>query len=130
MGELQYVSIRIKIVSDINDLPNISLCSPSPFPEIFEIRRFISDNQTIIVPFTWFISDANHLDVGITIAKMNINGHEIDVNIRDLFDSKIFIVIELWVWNDASSDFKFQWSSGETNRCSWNHVSFIINVLQ
>jgi len=122
MGESQYTSIKFKILNNSVASPNTSLCIPSPAPVIYEFRNILLSNETKIVPFTWeIIGTYNDADTTI-ISKIKINESPIDVDIVIENDKSFRLVLELWLYDNISTEFSFAWISNGEPRCIWNQL--------
>lgn len=128
MDEIQYFLIKVKIINSDIPSPNISYCYPCPAPSIYEIRRILLNNETLIEPFVWSINNAIKNNETITILKININGHLIDTEIVKRIDEEFKIIFEIWVYDGSLNEFVFNLSDISLSRCLWNQFFFDLNV--
>jgi hypothetical protein len=124
MGSAQYVSIRFKLLNSTMSAPNSTSCLPGSGPVFYEIRRVLTDNETLLQPFNWSIVDVGQIGDYVVIDGLSVNGNFIKITSIAKSGSNFRIVIELWVLDHASNDFVFGWNYGDEMRCAWNQVWF------
>lgn len=128
MGETQQILIKIKLIASRTPQPNTSTCTPCPAAEIYELRRTIGKNQTIIIFFEWTISEIVEIGSQYEISQIKIG--ENLLNLEQIYnkDDKIRMIFELWVYHENIKQFAFYlYDLGET-RCIWNQIQFKINI--
>ncbi len=128
MGSLQYVQVRVKLGNAHTTPPNETTGIPADAPVIYELRCFLSDNETWEFPFFWEISDYkledNKMYISLTINNESVGfadvGAEEGRNFRMIF--------ELWTYSLDNGDFSFGWYSGEERRICWLQMWFNATV--
>jgi hypothetical protein len=125
LGDPEYLSLRLKLLNSTQFLPidNFSRSTPSPVPDIFELKRMVPNNSTWIIPINWTVTDAdeNHT----TIKSLNINGIQINgVNTRSITGKDFMILLELWRYDSKVKDFVFIWPSHSGERVAWDQIWF------
>lgn len=128
MGESQQIKIKIKLVDSNTPPPNITTCTPSPTTEIFEIRRFILNNETLIIPFEWSISEVIEVNDRYKMSLMQVNDYPINIDMAMDKEEALKMVFELWVYDENTRDFVFGWSERGDSRCVWNQIQFYLNM--
>jgi hypothetical protein len=124
MGQFEYVSIRVKLLNTTMIPPNSTTCEPSPYNELYEVRRFVPNNHTLLYPLAWELNatdDDNHV---VAINELIVNGVTADANTYSIGGKSFRIVIELWVYETETGEFVFNWSSADEDRCVWNQIWF------
>jgi len=124
MGEAQYVAVRVKLLNSTILPPNSTACVPSPAPVVYEIRDVLSNNETRLHVFRWFIEEIGRSGdfVGVTLLSVNGDLVEADVYSKDGYNFRF--VFELWVFDEKLDDFRFGWSCSDESRCVWNQIWF------
>jgi len=125
-GESTQLLLKIKILEPNIDPPNISTCLPCSGFEVFEIRRVISKNQTVTIPFHWMITDLNEKENRSVISEIQINNQTRILNISCEKNETIRVVCELWVFDTNDNKFHFNWIDLEEKRCVWTQIQFKI----
>ena len=124
MGETQYVAVRVKLLNTTVLSPNSTLCSPSPSPVVYEVRRVLMDNVTWLYPFSWSIEDIELVGDFLEIKFLTVNGAPIGTRAISEMDLNYRLVFELWVYDVDLQDFRFGWRYGDEMRCAWNQIWF------
>jgi len=124
MGEVQYVAVRVKLLNSIELAPNSTSFSPSPSPVIYEVRRVLLDNETLLYPFSWSIENVEPVDDFLEITQLSMNGGSVGTRVIAEGGSNYRFIIELWVYDDDFKDLRFGWRYGDGLRCAWNQVWF------
>lgn len=127
MGETQYVAVRVKLLNSTMLAPNSKSCTPSPAPVVYEFRRVLLDNETLLVPFSWSILDVELVGDSLDVRSISVNGDSIVTHAVALYGFDYRLVLELWVYDKGLGDFRFGWGYGDEVRCAWNQIWF--NVL-
>ena len=113
MGSEQEVSIRVKILNSTMEAPDDREHEPSPEPYFLEIPVSLSVDETVLVPYSWSVLDAEYQN-GTVINELVVNDESVEVDIKSFSDGRFRIVFELWVYDQASDEFIFGWySKGE-----------------
>jgi hypothetical protein len=113
MESPQNLSIRVKILNSTSPGPDDSKHEPSPIPALYEIRQELTTNETLLLPFFWYISEVNYRNGSVTISQLVINGLTMNSNVYSSANNSFRIIFELWVYNDVSKDYEYVWKSGE-----------------
>ena len=126
MGDVEYVSVRIKLLNSTDVTPNDSSHIPSPMNTISETKKTLTNNSTWTIPLHWTITEVDKVQDHNVIKSLEINGVDIDdINVRD--SSGTFrMIVELWRYDTEKGTFSFAWSSGLDNRSAWNQIWFSV----
>jgi hypothetical protein len=110
MGSAEQVSIRVKLLNSTMAQPIDSKNTPSPFSFLLELPSSLSVNETVLLPFSWSISDAVSQDGTTIIRQLTVNNHTYYITVlsKDYFS----LVFELWVYDKVSQNYAFGWQSG------------------
>jgi hypothetical protein len=128
MGDVEYVSVRIKLLNSTDVTPNDSSNIPSPMNTIIEIKKTLTNNSTWTIPLNWSITEIDEVQNYNVIKSLDINGVGIDdINVKDS-NGTFRMIVELWRYNTEKGTFSFAWSSGLDDRSAWNQIWF--NVKQ
>jgi len=127
MDRSEFISLRLKVLNSTQTIPNDVSNSPSPSPELFEYHQLIPKNSEVAVPIEWSIIDIEKQESQVTIRTLMINGEIIDnLDIQSMNGQDLRIVLELWEYQNDTSDFSFKWSSNNHERSVWNQIWFNI----
>ncbi|MHA2052072.1 MAG: hypothetical protein ACXAB2_00890 [Candidatus Hodarchaeales archaeon] len=126
MNEAQQVLVKIKLLTSTDSQPNTTICSPSSSPSIYEIRRILTKNETMIIPFEWEIADIIQNEDYVNISKLRINDYITSAFYPGHKEETLKMIFELWVFNDFTKVFEFGWSDLGEIRCVWNQIQFKI----
>jgi len=123
MGEIQYVSLRVKMSNSTDEIPDINACEPLSSPVIFQLQKIVLNNENWIIPFSWIVDRYNHSNNNY---KLSINDQYSDVyiSLEDKLSARF--IFELWVYDVKNDDFLFAYKSGDEYRCVWNQMWFRI----
>ena len=124
MGETKYVAVRVKFLNSTTLAPNSTSCSPCSAPVVYEVRRVIMDNQTLLFPFMWSILKVERVGDFLDVSSFSINGDSIDMHLVALYGFNYRFIYELFVYNEDLEDFRFGWRYGDELRCAWNQIWF------
>lgn len=128
MGSVQYVMVRVKLGNAQTNPPNETTGAPADAPVIYELRNFLSDNETWEFPFFWEISDYKLKD-GEVYVSLTINNEStgfIDVGAEG--GKKFRIIFELWTYSPEKGDFCFSWYSNGERKICWLQMWFNATV--
>jgi len=113
MGSEQDVSIRVKILNSTMRAPDDLEHEPSPKLYFLEIPISLSVDETVLVPYSWSVLDAEYRK-GIVVKGLIVNGESVEVDVKSFSDGRFRIVFELWVYDQESGESIFGWySKGE-----------------
>lgn len=124
-GRASYILVRVKILDFESTPPNSNSCIPSPASSLYEFRRILWNNETVIIPFEWRILDAENSGDGILVKKISINNHQFSPSLS-LKSSTLRFVFELWLYDEGSNRFRFDLGGG--SRCVWNQIWFNLTL--
>ena len=125
-GISQLIKVKIKLSDSKTPLPDLSTCTSSSADEIYEIRKVLQNNETLIIPFNWEISEISENDEVYNISRIRINGNTRSINFNVLPDEIIKMICELWVYDPYNNEFTFDWIDLGETRCIWNQIQFRI----
>ena len=95
MGSKQWVSIRVRILNSTMQAPDDREHEPSPEPFVLEIPLSLSVDETVLVPYSWSILDAEYLN-GTVIYSIIVNNEIYDMGLSDN-STRFRFVFEFWV---------------------------------
>jgi hypothetical protein len=124
MNQAQQILIKIKLLSPTDTQPNTSTCSPSSNPSIYEIKRAMSDNETLTIPFEWKVTDITQQEEKIILQNLQINDFTTDLTLVAQKQDTLRFLFELWVYNTENQEFEFSWLDVGESRCVWNQIQF------
>ncbi len=126
MNSLELVQIRIKLLNLTMKGPNQLDLTSSPQPFFFEETRLLLRNETWMLPFSWSVFNATRTPNGTEIHSISLNGNPVAENtdVPAINGYNYRILIELWIYDETSDGFAFQWNSGGVGRVAWNQVWF------
>lgn len=128
MGREQDVSIRVKILNSTMQAPDDREHVPSPEPYFLEIPVSLSIDETVLVPFSWSVLDAEYVN-GTVVNGLIVNDEFVDVDVKSVPDSRFRIVFELWVYDESSGEFVFGWYSKDEFYSASIYMWFELNLL-
>ena len=129
MGSAQYVSIRFELLNSTMSAPNSTSCLPGSGPVFYEVRRVLTDNETLLQPLGWSIVDVRRVGDSVMIEGLSVNGDSIKTDSIARNGSNFRIILELWVYDHVSKDFVFSWNYGDEMRCAWNQIWFNATLI-
>ena len=126
MGDVKYVSVRIKLLNSTHVTPDDSSHIPSPVNTIIETKKTLTNNSTWTIPLHWSITEIDKVQDYNVIKSLEINGIDIDdINVKD--SSGTFrMIVELWRYDTEKGTFSFAWSSALDDRSAWNQIWFSV----
>ena len=110
MNSAEQVSIRVKLLNSTMAQPIDSKNTPSPFSFLLEFPSSLSDNETVLLPFSWSISDAVSQDGATIVRQLTVNNHTYYITV--LSEDYFSLVFELWVYDKVSQTYLFGWRTG------------------
>jgi len=100
------------------DPPNDLNKTPSSGKKLLDLKFSAKKNETLIMPFVWSVTNASFQNGFVIISQMTINSKTVDLNLTS--DSGIFcLVLEVWLYDENTDTFVFQWNSGKEFECIW-----------
>ncbi len=126
MGAVQVVRVVIRILNDTMPGPNQLNATPSQVRLFFEKTRLLLSNETWVLPLVWSVQNATISGTDVTIHSIIFNGNDLTNNIEvsASYGYNFRIVIELWVFDDVSGTFSFQWTGNDGQHVAWNQLWF------
>ncbi len=125
MGDMQLVSIRVKLGDQTISAPNDTQGLPSPAPLVTEFMRAIQNNETWEFPFVWQISNVTSAAGSIRILELEINNQTFPVQGTLTPNGYNFrLILELWTWNVDSGAFEFGWWTPTEHHVAWLQLWF------
>lgn len=126
-GELSYVSIRFKLLNSTTLAPNSTSFRASVAPVVHEINTVLLDNETLLIPVQWSLQGVRIFENKTIVESLMFNEKPSQVYVEAFEGNTFRFVIELWVYDYESMEFRFGWASGDEQLCAWNQIWF--NVL-
>lgn len=142
MDDIQYLDVKVKILSFKDTLPDSTLLSPSSAITIYDIPFFIAKGDTAYHNFTWSLENPTKIaskDVSIelsTVITINNSKQPIDLSFTTIpltiTNSTHFaysrIVFELWAFNKNTNSFSFVVETPTKAFCIWNQLFFKVKA--
>ena len=111
MDNTQNVILKVKLLNSAMELPNDLKHEPSPYASFVEFPLVLSNNETLIFPFSWSITELNHPSASVVLEQLKVNNETIDVNVAAASTSYFQMVFELWVYDSSSGEYLFGWTT-------------------
>jgi hypothetical protein len=125
MGNVQLISIQVKMSNQTMQSPNDELAVESPAPLVTEFPQFLLDNQTWEVPFVWSISNATDVRGSTQILTLQIDNETYRISNWSANNGYNFrLIFELWTWQTTSNTFQFGWTTNGERRAAWLQIWF------
>lgn len=125
MGDMADVNVRAKLVNSILEMPDNRKHKPSDSASFAEFPLSLSVNETALLPFNWSIMKVEAQNGSIIVKSLLVNKQLIDVSVP--VDSSLRIVLELWVRDRVSGEYKFGWESKAGFSSASIYMGFEIN---
>ena len=126
MGNVEYVSVRVKLLNSTETIPDDSAHLPSPTNAIIEMEQVLSDDSVWVIPLTWTITEIDKKQGYTMVKSLEINNVLAnDLNVAST-DGNFRMIIELWRYDTETGNFSFAWSSGLAQRSAWNQIWFSV----
>ncbi len=109
----QDVSIRVKLLNSTMQVPDDRGHEPSPYPALFELPLSLSIDETLLIPFSWSILEADLQNESALIRRLMVNNQTFDVHVGAFSDLRFRLVFELWIYDQSSGEYLFSWDSGK-----------------
>ena len=113
MGDVEAVSIRVKLLNSTMDLPEDQKLQPTQTESFAEVPLSLSVNEIVFVPFTWSILEAENQDDSTVIKRLMVNEKPVEVDVSISTNSSSWMVFELWVQDHNSGEYTFGWESNK-----------------
>jgi hypothetical protein len=125
MGNVQLVSIRVRLGNEIISAPDDVQGVPSPAPLVTEFTRVIQENETWELPFVWQIMNSSTTEGSARILELQINNQTVAMQNSTAPDGYNFrLIFELWTWNLDSGGFEFGWWQATEHHVAWLQLWF------
>lgn len=125
MGSVQLVSIRVKVSNQSIQQPNDTQASESKAPVATDFSKFLQDNETWEVPFTWNISNATTTEGSVRILTMQIDNETYQIpNWSARSGYNFCLIFEIWTWQTDSNTFEFGWTTNGDHHVAWLQMWF------
>lgn len=110
LGRSSYYTCQVKMANTTEFAPDTNLGTPSKMPDLYEYKRFIEDGETWQSPLSFRIDKIDITNNTLSISALSINGIDIPHNQTLAWDtcqkgSFYYLIIELWIFNNTSSEF-------------------------
>ena len=125
MGNVQLVSIRVKLGNEITSAPDDVKGVPSPAPQVAEFMRVLQDNETWELPFVWQIMNSSMIQGSTSILELQINNQSFltqNATARNGYNFRL--IFELWTWNVDSGALEFGWWQATEHHVAWLQLWF------
>jgi len=109
----QDVIIKVKLINSTIQVPNDEEHIPTQSASFMEMPLSLSDNETLVAPFSWSVTDLSSQGNSIVLRQLSVNNQSFDVDVSTLSDSFFQMVFELWVYNKSSQGYEFGWQSSQ-----------------
>ena len=113
MGSPEEVLVRVKLLNSTMELPDDREHLPSPSPFFVELPVSLEIDETVMVPFSWEILEAESLNESASISRLVVNDEVFDVDVSAFGDGRFRLVFELWVYDESEEQYVFWWDSGK-----------------
>jgi uncharacterized membrane protein len=129
MGNVQLVSIRVKLGNETISSPNATRGLSSPAPLLTEFIQFIQNNETWEFPFVWHIISVSSVERSTIILEVQINNQTLSAKSPWARDGHNFrLIFELWTWNVDTAGFEFGWRTTTEHRVAWLQIWFNVTA--
>ena len=125
MGSSCYYTFYVKMGNETQLLPNATLATPSPLPDLYEYKSFVSSGATWEAPLTFQINNLAFTNGECQLSGITINGADYPISIASAWDSNSTgfyynLFVELWIYSSTSGTIQYN------NR----YVSLFLNMTQ
>lgn len=126
MGDVQLVSVRVKLSNRTIATPGDEPNSESPAPVVTEFTRFLQNNETWELPFIWSISNVTLTNGLARILTVQINNETYQIPDWSASNGGYHfrLIFELWTWQTDSNGYEFGWTAGGEQHVAWLQVWF------
>lgn len=122
----QDVIIKVKLLNSSMEIPDDQKHIPILIDSFTELQMSLNENETLLAPFSWRITKTYSQDDLITLNDLIVNSEPVKINVSTREDSFFRMVFELWVYDSASQEYKFEWNSGENLFSTSLYIGFRI----
>jgi Protein of unknown function (DUF1616) len=124
MENSQNILIKVKLLNSTMEIPDDQEHKPSPYASFAEFPISLSNNETLLFPFSWSITGLDYVGGSVVLRQMMINEATTNINVTTSSTSYFQMVFELWVYNNSSEEYDFGWTSGEGFSSASLHIGF------
>lgn len=129
VGNVQNLSLRVKLINSTTQPPNDHMHEPSPSDSFVELPLFFDVGEEQLIPFSWSILDVTSHGGVTTINRMIVNDQDIEVNVSTNLDSYFLMVFELWAYDQFTDEYKFEWKSGTDSSSVSTYLEFNVRLV-
>ena len=86
---------------------------PSPAPHFMEVPLSLEIDETLTIPFSWKVAEAESQNSSIIVNRLIVNDQSYDVDVSAFDESHFCIVYELWVFDESRQQYTYGWDSGK-----------------
>jgi hypothetical protein len=126
LGYTQTISVRVKLLNSAMELPDDQEHQPSNLTSFVEFPLSLSVNQSVLIPFSWSIMDAESQNGSAVIKQLLVNNQTVNVDVRSSYS--FAIDFELWVQNHGSGEYSFGWESEKGFSSASVNMWFNVNL--
>ena len=124
MGSEQLILIRVTLINSTMQTPNDTSHEPSLQSALTEFPLSLARNETVVLPFTWKITETQFVNDAIRVRQVMINDlPPIDTDISSS-DNKFALVFELWVYHPSTGRYEFSWETESEPRSASVYIWF------
>ena len=131
MGSVQDVFLRVKLLNSTMEPPNDQTHEPSPFASFVGLPISLDVDDVQLIPFSWSILDAVSQNGSIVIKRLMVNDQTVDVDVSTDSNSLFRMVFEIWVYDQSTQEYTFEWDSGKNyssaSLYAWFNVSLPVD---
>ena len=127
MSTLMLVKVEFKLLNLTMQGPDQVNGIPSQRDAFFDETQLLLSNETWTLPVVWSVGTTASMSGNTTeIHSLVFNNDTLTNNVETpaLSGFNYRIVIELWVYNDATGAFAFQWTANGNQQVAWNEIWF------
>ena len=129
MGNAQLAVVYVKLANQTISPPDDLKLLPSPAPVVVELERFIGNNETWEIPFTWSLSKVTISQGSTRILELGINNQTYALQDWSAANGTNFrLIFELWTLNMQAGGVQYGWFSGTEHRAAWLQVWFNVTA--
>lgn len=126
MGTVQLVKVVFKLLNSTIEGPDQLNNRPSNRTAFYETTRLLLSNETWVFPVVWSVLNATQSVNATAIHVLLFNNETLseNVDVEAIHGYNFRIVIELWVYDEATGNFAFAWQANGQDRSAWNQIWF------
>lgn len=120
----QNIIIKVKLLNSSIEIPTDQKREPISLDAFNELHFSLDENETLLIPFFWSITETFSQDDLIILNDLIVNDKPIDITVSTKSDSFFRMVFELWVYDDSSQKYIYTWSNGDTISSTSLYIGF------